>query len=83
MTRPAGPIESIAAAIAKRGQPRRWHHDLSDEHAALVASIREAWLSGRLGTKKNTAAREISAYLKAAGIADIGAQGITEWLDRA
>jgi hypothetical protein len=83
MRKASDPIESIAAAIAARRQPKRWHDGLSREHAAVVEKIREAWLAGKLGSTRNTAAREISAYLKAEGIADVGTQGILAWLQRA
>lgn len=82
MPKPVDPIDQIAKSIACHRRNKRWCDHLTGEHAATVARIREAWLAGRLGTKRRTAAREISAYLKSAGIADVGVQGIDQWLQR-
>lgn len=60
-----------------------WYRKVGQEHAATLAELLEAWKSGRLGKHRMTAARAISKILRDRGIADVGRQGVDQWLARA
>lgn len=77
-------LDDVIGVIA--AQPPRvqaWYHRVAPEHAGTVAEILDAWKSGRLGSRKITAARAIAKILVARGIADVGPQGVLKWLERA
>jgi hypothetical protein len=63
--------------------PQCWHERIAPEHVETLREIREAWSSGRLGSKKQTAARAIAKTLNDRGIAKVGPQGVIAWLERA
>lgn len=73
-------VSEIVAALPTEHQVRPWYRRLSQEQTAAIAPILEAWRTGRLGTKRITAARAISAKLTTLGI-KIGPQGVAAWLD--
>jgi hypothetical protein len=77
-------LDDVIGAIA--AQPPRvqaWYQRVAPEHAGTVAEILDAWKSGRLGSRKITAARAIAKILAARGIADVGPQGVLKWLEKA
>ena len=82
MAKAANVVDEVLGNLAKP-KPLAWHERVAPEHAATLCEIREAWASGRLGTKKITAARAIAKTLNDRGIAKVGPQGVIAWLDRA
>lgn len=76
-------VDEIAAEIANRQAPLRWFQRVAPEHVATLAEIREGWLAGKFGGKRRPAARIISKWLSDHGIAQVGEQGVEEWLQRA
>jgi hypothetical protein len=75
-------VDDVLAQIpAPRAQS--WDQRIDPEHVDTLREIREAWLTGRLGTKRITAARAIAKTLNAKGIAKVGPQGVLAWLERA
>lgn len=76
-------VDEIAEEIANRRPPLRWFERVAPEHVATLAEIREGWLAGRFGTKRRPAAKIISRWLNEHDIAQVGEQGVEEWLQRA
>lgn len=79
----SGAVDAVVRMMAENPvgvQP--WYKKIKPEHAAAVAELAEAWKSGRLGKRRRTAARVVSEYLKEQGIANVGMQGVDEWLQR-
>lgn len=74
-------VSEIAAAIPTEHPVKPWWRRISDEQRATIAPILAAWRGGRLGKRKATAAKAISAKLAELGI-KIGPQGVQAWLDR-
>lgn len=82
MAKAGSVVDEVIGNLAKP-RPQAWHERVAPEHADTLREIREAWLSGRLGTKRITAARAIAKTLNAKGIAKVGPQGVLAWLERA
>ena len=59
---------------------RRWFERIPDELVETCDAIHAAWHDGEFGSRKRTAARSISAKLRALGIV-IGEQGVLAWLE--
>jgi hypothetical protein len=76
----AAVIESLPRKV--HGTPR-WHERVAPEHQAELEELKAAWKSGELKVPRNTAARFIAAQLRERGIANIGTQGVSEWLGKA
>lgn len=76
-------LDEVVGELAERSIRKRWFNNVAPEHVETLQELREAWLAGRLGKARRTAARVISKILKARGIATVGEQGIEEWLERA
>ncbi|MFM8494797.1 MAG: hypothetical protein ACKOEM_04645 [Planctomycetia bacterium] len=74
-------VEEIAAMMRQPKAAKRWYERVAPEHRATLTEIREAWRSGKLGDQKVPAVRHIVTYLHNAGIATIGRNGVTAWLD--
>lgn len=71
--------DEIVALIPIRVGSRPWHEKLNEEQAAMVAEIHAAWLDGRFGKARRTAAKAIASYLNKHGIT-VGYQGVDAWL---
>ena len=82
MAKAANVVDEVLGNLAKP-KPQAWHERVAPEHAETLRDIREAWTSGRLGSKRITAARAISKTLNDRGIAKVGPQGVIAWLERA
>lgn len=76
-------LDEVLVQLAASPPQLRWFHRVAPEHMDDIEELRRAWLDGRLGKKRRTAARAISKILQARGIATVGVQGIEEWLARA
>jgi hypothetical protein len=81
MAKPRDIVAEIALLIPEGHSSRPWWLRLTEEQAAILPPIKEAWMAGRLGKRKATAARAISSKLKEFGI-NIGTQGVLAWLER-
>lgn len=76
-------LDEVIEQVSSQRTAARWFHAVAPEHLPALAELRQAWLDGRLGAKRRTAARSIAKILNARGIATIGEQGVEEWLERA
>lgn len=68
------------AAMVPDGVPKSWEHRVSDEHRQTLEEIKAAYHAGQFGARKSTAARAISAWLRAHNISHVGYQGVLQWL---
>jgi hypothetical protein len=81
-TRPADSIvEEIAAGCNRRPGFAPWWERVTPEQEETLGVIWAAWLAGRFGQRKLTAAKAISKAIADIGVA-IGYQGVLRWLDR-
>ena len=81
-TKPADSIvEAIAASCNTRPGFAPWWERVTPEQAATLEVIWKAWLAGRFGPRKLTAAKAISRTVADIGVV-IGHQGVLRWLDR-
>jgi hypothetical protein len=71
----------IAALMPPSNRSRPWWERIDQKHAATLDLIFTGWLDGRYGPSKSRAAKGISAFLHAKGIATVGQQGVTAWLN--
>lgn len=76
-------IDEISTMMRQSRAAKRWYERVAPEHVATLHEIREGWRNGKLGTQKVPAVRHIVAYLQSNGIANIGRNGVTAWLDEA
>jgi hypothetical protein len=74
-------VDEVLAAIPTKSGNLPWWERVNDKQAALLASLLEAWQSGKLGSKKKPAGQAISTTLEKYGIT-IGPQGVILWLNR-
>ena len=76
----AAVIESLPTRVHGNSP---WYERVAPEHQAELEELKAAWKSGGLKVPRNTAARFIAAQLRERGIANIGTQGVSEWLGKA
>jgi hypothetical protein len=82
MAKPAPSLaDTIGAALPPRPRCLPWWLRLDDATRAELETVRERWRAGGYDTSKRTLARTVSAHLKASGIATVGEQGVTIWLN--
>lgn len=74
-------VEEITAMLRQAKAAKKWYERVAPEHRATLTEIREAWRAGKLGDQKVPAVRHIVTYLQNNGIATIGRNGVTAWLD--
>jgi hypothetical protein len=75
----ATPSAEIAAMIPRQSGTRPWHERVPPDVAAELPGILDAWLSGKFGRQRRTAARAIARWLCDKGVT-IGPQGVETWL---
>ena len=77
-------VDAVLESLPRKvhGTPP-WHERVAPEHQAELEELKAAWKSGELKVPRNTAARFIAAQLRERGIANIGTQGVSEWLGKA
>jgi hypothetical protein len=68
-----------AAATFFQGTPP-WYRRLPAEHEQEVLGLRAAYKDGKIALPLRTTARLISKLLRERGIANIGEQGVQNWL---
>lgn len=74
-------VDAVKAAITQhRSGYQPWHKRVAPEHLDELLEVRRQWLAGELGTKLSPVARAISQQLAERGIANIGLQGVQDWL---
>jgi hypothetical protein len=84
MAKPAATLaDQIAAALPPRAKTRPWWDRIDPAHLAELEPVRARFLAGGYDASKRQMARTISAHLRAAGIADVGEQGVISWLNAA
>jgi hypothetical protein len=71
----------IAALMPPSNRSRPWWEKIDPKHAATLDLIFTGWLEGRYGPSKCRAAKGISAFLRAKGIATVADQGVVKWLE--
>jgi hypothetical protein len=82
MAKPAPSLaDTIGAALPPRPRCKPWWERIEPATLAELETVRERFRAGGYDTSKRTLARTISAHLKAAGICDIGEQGVLIWLN--
>lgn len=72
--------DKIAADLPPRPRSRPWWERLDPKLMAELEPVRERWRAGGYDCSQRGLARTISAHLKAAGVLEIGEQGIILWL---
>jgi hypothetical protein len=72
-------VAEIAQTVRRR-QPSRWYQRAGAEHGETLSAIAAAYKAGKFGTAVKPAADAISAVLKSRGIADVGFNGVIQWL---
>lgn len=77
--KPNDAVDQIAALVPQP-LPKSWEHRVAEEHRDTLEQIKAGYLDGRFGASKIGAAKAISQWLQANGIAIIGHQGVQEWL---
>jgi hypothetical protein len=73
--------EEIVAMMPPSNRSRPWWEKVDPKHAATLDLIFTGWLDGRYGPSKSRAAKGISAFLHSKGIATVGQQGVSAWLN--
>lgn len=81
MAKKPSAVDEIASSIPER-QRLSWEWRVDDEHRETLVEIKAASRDGKFGRHKITAARAISEYLKRHGIAQVGPQGVLQWLEK-
>lgn len=77
----SGLVDAVKAAVRDvRPGFQPWHKRVSPEHLDELLEVRRQWQAGELGSKLLPVARAISEQLEKRGIAQIGAQGVQDWL---
>lgn len=73
--------DAVRAAVRDvRPGYQPWHKRVAPEHIDELLEVRRQWQAGELGSKLLPVARAISEQLAERGIAQIGAQGVQDWL---
>lgn len=79
-----GLLNDVRKAVSDASKkPATWYERLTPAHRKELDAIRSEWASGKLGTRKKTAARAIAANMRTRGISDVGMQGVIAWLEKA
>lgn len=78
----ASPIDEIVSLLPPK-RALSWDHQIADEHRETLVEIKAAYVAGKFGTKKATAARAIAQWINAQGISNVGRQGVLQWLEKA
>jgi hypothetical protein len=73
-------VDEIIGALPP-ARPLAWHHRVAAQHRATLAEIKAAYVAGKFGSKKATAARTVAQYLNKHEISSVGTQGVLAWLD--
>lgn len=77
----SGLVEAIKAAVEERKPGYLpWYQRVAEEHVDELLEVRRQWLAGELGSKLSPVARAISQQLAERGIANVGIQGVQDWL---
>lgn len=73
-------IDGVLARM-HNSRRKRWHDRVAAEHHDTLAAVRKAYHDGKFGSHKRPASKAISEYLRECGIADVGDQGVLQWLE--